>query len=110
PPAHGRLQRAASTSTHTLSLHDALPIFADRAAGYGMPGLPVDGNDIAAVFAAVTAALERGRNGDGPTLIECLTYRMESHTNSDEDRKSTRLNSSHVSISYAVLCLKKKSA
>src|SRR5699024_3658470 len=59
-------------------------MLADRAAGYGMPGLPVDGNDIAAVFAAVTAALERGRSGDGPTLIECLTYRMESHTNSDD--------------------------
>src|SRR5699024_7332829 len=53
----------------------------------GMPGLRVDGNDIAAVFAAVTAALERGRNGDGPTLIECLTYRMESHTNSDDPTK-----------------------
>src|SRR5699024_8425633 len=62
-------------------------MLADRAAGYGMPGLRGDGNDIAAVFAAVTAALERGRNGDGPTLIECLTYRMESHTNSDDPTK-----------------------
>lgn len=59
-------------------------MLADRAAGYGMPGLRVDGNDVAAVFAAVTAALERARNGEGPTLIECLTYRMESHTNSDD--------------------------
>ncbi len=62
-------------------------MLADRAAGYGMPGLRVDGNDVAAVFAAVSAALERGRNGDGPTLIECLTYRMESHTNSDDPTK-----------------------
>ena len=62
-------------------------MLADRAAGYGMPGLRVDGNDIAAVFAACTAALERGRNGDGPSLIECLTYRMESHTNSDDPTK-----------------------
>lgn len=62
-------------------------MLADRAAGYGMPGLRVDGNDIAAVFAAVTAALERARNGEGPTLIECLTYRMESHTNSDDPTK-----------------------
>src|SRR5699024_6811092 len=62
-------------------------MLADRAAGYGMPGLRVDGNDIAAVFAAVTAALERGRNGDGPTLSACLTYRMGSHTNSDEPTK-----------------------
>lgn len=62
-------------------------MLADRAAGYGMPGIRVDGNDIAAVFAAVTAALERGRDGEGPTLIECLTYRMESHTNSDDPTK-----------------------
>lgn len=62
-------------------------MLADRAAGYGMPGIRVDGNDIAAVFAAVTAALDRARNGEGPTLIECLTYRMESHTNSDDPTK-----------------------
>lgn len=62
-------------------------MLADRAAGYGMPGLRVDGNDVAAVFAAVSAALARGRSGDGPTLIECLTYRMESHTNSDDPTK-----------------------
>ena len=62
-------------------------MLADRAAGYGMPGLRVDGNDIAAVFAAVTSALDRARNGEGPTLIECLTYRMESHTNSDDPTK-----------------------
>ncbi|MGO2860909.1 MAG: pyruvate dehydrogenase (acetyl-transferring) E1 component subunit alpha [Brevibacterium sp.] len=62
-------------------------MLADRAAGYGMPGIRVDGNDVAAVFAAVAAALERGRNGEGPTLIECLTYRMESHTNSDDPTK-----------------------
>ncbi|WP_211978453.1 pyruvate dehydrogenase (acetyl-transferring) E1 component subunit alpha [Brevibacterium sp. W7.2] len=62
-------------------------MLADRAAGYGMPGIRVDGNDVAAVFAAVSAALERGREGDGPTLIECLTYRMESHTNSDDPTK-----------------------
>lgn len=62
-------------------------MLADRAAGYDMPGIRVDGNDIAAVFAAVTAALERGRDGEGPTLIECLTYRMESHTNSDDPTK-----------------------
>ncbi len=59
-------------------------MFADRAAGYGIPGIRVDGNDVAAVFAAVSAALERARDGEGPTLIECLTYRIESHTNSDD--------------------------
>ncbi|MEO6941403.1 MAG: thiamine pyrophosphate-dependent enzyme, partial [Terrimesophilobacter sp.] len=50
----------------------------------GMPGYHVDGNDIAAVYAVVTEALERARSGGGPTMIECLTYRIEPHTNSDD--------------------------
>ncbi|AMB58600.1 pyruvate dehydrogenase (acetyl-transferring) E1 component subunit alpha [Microterricola viridarii] len=57
---------------------------ADRAIGYGMPGYYVDGNDVAAMYAVVTAAVERARAGHGPTLIEGLTYRMEAHTNSDD--------------------------
>ena len=52
---------------------------ADRAAGYGMPGVVIDGNDILAVMAAVTEAGDRGRGGDGPTLIEAKTYRMRGH-------------------------------
>jgi 2-oxoisovalerate dehydrogenase E1 component len=52
---------------------------ADRAAGYGMPGVIVDGNDLPAVMAAVAEAAERGRRGDGPTLIEAKTYRMRGH-------------------------------
>jgi len=52
---------------------------ADRAAGYGMPGLVVDGNDVLAVTAAVGEAAERGRRGEGPTLIEAKTYRMRGH-------------------------------
>lgn len=59
-------------------------MLADKAVGYGMPGYHVDGNDIAAVFAVVTEALERARSGGGPTMIECLTYRIEPHTNSDD--------------------------
>ncbi|MBX3094730.1 MAG: pyruvate dehydrogenase (acetyl-transferring) E1 component subunit alpha [Cryobacterium sp.] len=57
---------------------------ADRAIGYGVPGYYVDGNDAAAVHAIVTAALDRARSGDGPTIIECVTYRIEAHTNSDD--------------------------
>ena len=57
---------------------------ADRAIGYGMPGYYVDGNDVAAMFAVITASIERARSGGGPTMIEGLTYRMESHTNSDD--------------------------
>ncbi|MBX3068643.1 MAG: pyruvate dehydrogenase (acetyl-transferring) E1 component subunit alpha [Cryobacterium sp.] len=59
-------------------------MLADRAIGYGIPGFHVDGNDAAAVYAVVTAALDRARRGDGPTIIECLTYRVEPHTNSDD--------------------------
>src|SRR5207237_3143066 len=52
---------------------------ADRAAGYGMPGLVIDGNDLLAVMAAVEEAAARGREGAGPTLIEAKTYRMRGH-------------------------------
>ena len=52
---------------------------ADRAAGYGMPGAVVDGNDVLAVMAAVREAAERGRRGGGPTLLEFETYRMRGH-------------------------------
>jgi len=57
---------------------------ADKAIGYGMPGFYVDGNDVAAMYAVVSAAMERARSGGGPTLIEGLTYRIEAHTNSDD--------------------------
>jgi 2-oxoisovalerate dehydrogenase E1 component alpha subunit len=58
--------------------------FADKAIGYGMPGYFVDGNDAAALYAVISAAVERARAGGGPTLIEGLTYRVEAHTNSDD--------------------------
>jgi 2-oxoisovalerate dehydrogenase E1 component len=52
---------------------------ADRAAGYGMPGVIVDGNDLLAVMAAVGEAADRGRRSEGPTLVEAKTYRMRGH-------------------------------
>ncbi len=52
---------------------------ADRAAGYGIPGVVVDGNDVEAVYAAAKEAVDRARAGDGPTLIECKTMRMMGH-------------------------------
>jgi pyruvate dehydrogenase E1 component alpha subunit len=58
--------------------------FVDRAVGYGMPGFLVDGNDAAAMYAVIRAAVERARSGGGPTLIEGVTYRVEAHTNSDD--------------------------
>ncbi|MBX3091073.1 MAG: pyruvate dehydrogenase (acetyl-transferring) E1 component subunit alpha [Cryobacterium sp.] len=59
-------------------------LLADRAVGYGIPGYFVDGNDAAAVYTIVSEALDRARTGGGPTIIECLTYRIEPHTNSDD--------------------------
>ena len=58
----------------------ALPDVAARAAGYGIPGVVVDGNDIFAVYQAANRAVDRARSGGGPSLIECKTYRWRSHT------------------------------
>jgi pyruvate dehydrogenase E1 component alpha subunit len=66
-----------SRQTHARTL-------ADKAIGYGMPGYYVDGNDVAAMYAVISAALDRAHSGGGPTLIEGVTYRMEAHTNSDD--------------------------
>jgi pyruvate dehydrogenase E1 component alpha subunit len=67
-----------------LSKQTRARTLADRAVGYGIPGYYVDGNDAAAVYAVVSEALERARSGGGPTIVECLTYRIEAHTNSDD--------------------------
>jgi pyruvate dehydrogenase E1 component alpha subunit len=55
----------------------------ERAAGYGMPGVRVDGNDVVAVFEATKSAAARARRGEGPTLLEALTYRQSGHSRSD---------------------------
>ncbi len=57
---------------------------AQKALAYGVPGLQVDGNDVLAVYAAAKEAAERARAGDGPTLIEALTYRLSLHTTADD--------------------------
>jgi len=57
---------------------------ADKGIGYGMPGVLIDGNDAAMVYTAMGEAIARARRGDGPTLIEALTYRIEAHTNADD--------------------------
>lgn len=56
---------------------------ADRASAYGMPGIMADGNDVLAVYAATYNAVERARKGEGPTLIECKTYRHKGHSRVD---------------------------
>jgi TPP-dependent pyruvate/acetoin dehydrogenase alpha subunit len=58
----------------------AMPDVAGRAAGYGIPGVVVDGNDIFAIHQAAARAIARARAGEGPTLIECKTFRWRAHT------------------------------
>jgi pyruvate dehydrogenase E1 component alpha subunit len=57
---------------------------AQKAIAYGIPGIQVDGNDILAVYVAAKEAVERARSGGGPTLIECVTYRLLMHTTADD--------------------------
>jgi 2-oxoisovalerate dehydrogenase E1 component alpha subunit len=59
---------------------------ADRAPGYGFPGEVVDGNDVLACYSAMKRAHDRARAGEGPTLIECKTYRFLPHTSDDDDK------------------------
>jgi 2-oxoisovalerate dehydrogenase E1 component alpha subunit len=58
-----------------------------RAQGYGFPGVTVDGNDVLAVYKAAKEAVERARRGEGPTFVECKTYRLVPHTSDDDDRR-----------------------
>jgi pyruvate dehydrogenase E1 component alpha subunit len=70
------LYAATTSAADTLALGDV----AARAAGYGIPGVVVDGNDVIAVYEAAETAVNRARVGEGPTLIECKTYRWRGHT------------------------------
>ncbi len=66
-----------------LERQTRIPLY-QRAAGFGFPGVRVDGNDVLAVLAVTRAALANARDGQGPTLIEAFTYRMGAHTTSDD--------------------------
>jgi len=70
-----------------LSRQTAAPSLAHKAIGYGMRGERVDGNDVAAVLAVLGEAVDRARAGGGPTLVEAHTYRMQAHTNADDDTR-----------------------
>ncbi len=72
------LPREKQTKSKTL---------AQKAIAYGFPGIQVDGNDILAVRAVTREAVERARSGGGPTLIECVTYRLSVHTTADDPTK-----------------------
>ena len=67
-----------------ISAQTAAETLADKAAGYGMPGVRVDGGDVLAVYDATRQAVERGRVGDGPTFIEAVTYRAAPHATADD--------------------------
>jgi pyruvate dehydrogenase E1 component alpha subunit len=60
-----------------------IPLY-QRALGFGFPGVRVDGNDVLATYAVTKAALQRARDGQGPTFVEAYTYRMGAHTTTDD--------------------------
>lgn len=68
----------------------AIEHISERAAGYGIPGVTVDGNDVVAVHDAVEAAVARARAGEGPTLVENVTYRWKGHSKSDKNLYRTK--------------------
>ena len=67
----------------SIERHTAIKNIADRASGYAMPGVIVDGNDVLAVYEMVGKVLRAARNGEGPTLVECKTYRWRGHFEGD---------------------------
>jgi pyruvate dehydrogenase E1 component alpha subunit len=69
-----------------LEAQTAAETLADKAVGYGLPGLRVDGADILAVYQATREAVERARAGDGPTFIEAVTYRTAPHATADDPK------------------------
>jgi 2-oxoisovalerate dehydrogenase E1 component alpha subunit len=73
-----------------LSKQTAAPSLAHKGIGYGVPAMLIDGNDVAAVYAAVQRAVTSAAEGSGPTLIESLTYRIEAHTNADDATRYRR--------------------
>src|SRR5205807_7049980 len=66
-----------------LEKQSRIPLY-QRARGFGFPGVRVDGNDVLATYAVTKAALQRAREGSGPTFVEAFTYRMGAHTTSDD--------------------------
>lgn len=68
----------------------AIEHIAERAVGYGIPGVTVDGNDVDAVYDAVETAVTRAREGNGPTLVENVTYRWKGHSKSDKNLYRTK--------------------
>jgi len=73
-----------------LRLQTALKDLSDRAKAYGFPGVSIDGNDVLAVYDAASKAIVRARAGEGPTLMECKTYRWYGHSEIDPAKYRTK--------------------
>lgn len=78
---------ASTTPTSSLT---SVKNISDRAVGYDMPGVTIDGNDVFKVYETVKEAVERARQGGGPTLIECKTYRIKGHFVGDPEMYRTK--------------------
>ena len=83
-PAIFCLENNQTALSTPLSEQTAVRVFADKAAGYGVPGITIDGTDPEAIAAAFTWAAERARAGLGPTLIETVCMRMCGHAHHDD--------------------------
>jgi len=82
-----------------LSRQTRAPSIAHKALAFGIPGIQVDGNDVEAVYSVTKEAVERARGGDGPTLIEAVTRRIEAHTTADDQtryRSADEIASAHA--------------
>jgi acetoin:2,6-dichlorophenolindophenol oxidoreductase subunit alpha len=77
-------------STTASSYAVSVERIADRAAAYGIPGLSVDGNDVSQVYNAGRLLIERAREGEGPALLECRTYRVKGHYVGDPEKYRTK--------------------
>ena len=77
---HWAISVPRSRQTHSKTI-------AQKAIAYDIPGIQVDGNDILAVYTAAKEAVDRARSGGGPSLIECVTYRMMMHTTADDPKR-----------------------
>jgi pyruvate dehydrogenase E1 component subunit alpha len=86
-----------------LSAQTAAPTLADKAIGYGMPGLRVDGADVLAVYEATREAVDRARAGDGPTFVEAVTYRCRPHATADDP--SSYIDAERVEDAVACECV-----
>ncbi len=73
--------------SHPRTMQTRAKTLAQKAGGYGIDGIQVDGNDVLAVHTATVEAIAKARKGGGPTLIECVTYRLAMHTTADDPKK-----------------------